>query len=427
MQRALTYIGSPYPISRWGIRLAIAGELLKQLGHLWFPSLFIRHRPAKNDPAVEEHSRIYEVTGWINYFIDRERLLLDAISLLNFSEGSNFSLGIVQGCMGVGLIFDHIHMFRLAERYHERAVALAEAIKNPMAVGIAYLGRAIHKDILAKWEPAIEDCQRAAEAFWAAGNLRGWGGASSICAELFHFKGNFTRSLEIFRNIAKVGQEGADLQIWGWGLWGLGLNLLCSGILDEAEECLLKSIEMHMTVPDYQGMIDAKRDLARCYLCQSKLKQAVEVLEKGHRIVTEQGLKGPPVTRLLNVLAETYVAAAELYEGPEKIQAFKKARQACMNALKEAKMYRAGLPHAYRIQGSYEWCNGRRAVAQRCWLRSLSVAEKLGARQELGTTYLEMGNRTGESLFLKRAETIFDKIGAKRDLLKTQHLLNTKK
>jgi tetratricopeptide (TPR) repeat protein len=170
-------------------------------------------------------------------------------------------------------------------------------------------------------------------------------------------------------------------------------------------------------------MIDAKRDLARCYLYQSKLKQAFEVLEKGERIVTERGLKGPPVTRLLNVLAETHLAAAERSEGSEKLDAFEKARRACIKALKEAKVYRAGLPHAYRIQGSYKWCNGKPAAAQKCWQQSLSIAEELGARHELGTTYLEMGSRTGESLFLKQAEIIFDKIGAKRELLKIQQLL----
>jgi len=241
---------------------------------------------------------------------------------------------------------------------------------------------------------------------------------------LFHFKGDSTRSFEVFRNIAKVGQEGADRQIWGWGLWGQGLNLLRSGSLGAAEECLQKSLEMHMTVPDYQGMIDAKRDLARCYLYQSKLQRAFEVLEKGERIITEQGLKGPPVTRLLNVLAETHLAAAERSEGSEKFNAFEKAKRACVKAVKEAKIYRAGLPHAYRIQGSYEWCNGKPAAAQKCWQRSLSIAEKLGARHELGTTYLEMGSRTGESFFLKRAEMIFDKVGAKLELLKIQQLLN---
>jgi tetratricopeptide (TPR) repeat protein len=209
-------------------------------------------------------------------------------------------------------------------------------------------------------------------------------------------------------------------------LWGQGLNLLHSGALGAAEECLQKSLEMHMTVPDYQGMIDAKRDLARCYLLQNKLKQAVEVLEKGERIVLEQGLKGPPVTRLYNVMAEAYLATIDRSEGLDKNEIFKKARRACLKSLKEAKMYRAGLPHSYRIQGSYEWCNGRPVVAQKWWQRSLSYAEKLGAPHELGTTYLEMGNRTGDTLFLKRAEIIFDKIDAKRDLLKTQQLLKNK-
>lgn len=423
MQRALTYIGSPYPISRWGIRIAIAKELLEQLGHLWLPGLFGRHRPIRDDSLVEERSRIYEVTGWINYFIDRERLLLDAITLLNFSERDDFSLGIVQGCMGVGLILDHIQIFWLADRYHQRAVALAEQIKNPIATGLSCLGRAIHEDILGKWEAAIEDCQKAAEAFWTAGNLRGWGAANSLRAELFHFKGSLTQSFEIFQNIAQVGQEGADHQIWGWGLWGLGLNQLCSGTFSEAEEHLQKSIELHMTIPDYQGMVDAKRDLAKCYLWQGKLKQALEVLEGGEQVVAEQGLKGPPITRLHNVLAETYLTALEKSEGFEKNEMLKKAKHACRKALKEAKIYRGGLPHAYRVQGSYEWSNNRFAVARKWWQRSLSTAEKLGARHELGKTYLEMGKRTGDLLFLKRAETIFDKIGAKLDLAKTQQLL----
>lgn len=423
MQRALTYIGSPYPISRWGTRIAIAKGLLEQLGHLWLPGLFGRHRPVRDDSAVEERSRIYEVTGWINYFIDRERLLLDAITLLNFSERDDFSLGIVQGCMGVGLILDHIQMFWLAERYHQRAVALAEQIKNPIAAGLSCLGRAIHEDILGKWEAAIEDCQKADEAFWTAGNLRGWGAANSLRAELFHFKGSFTQSFEIFQNIAQVGQEGADHQIWGWGLWGQGLNQLCSGTFSEAEERLQKSIELHMTIPDYQGMVDAKRDLAKCYLCQGKLKQALEVLEKGEQVVVEQGLKGPPITRFHNVLAEAYLTTAEKFEGFEKNEMLKKAKHACRKALKEAKIYRGVLPHAYRVQGSYEWSNNRFAVARKWWQRSLSTAEKLGARHELGKTYLEMGKRTGDPLFLKRAETIFDKIGAKLDLAKTQQLL----
>ncbi len=426
MQRALTYIGSPYPISRWGIRIAIARGLLEQLCHLWLPGLFGRHELGRDDSAVEERSRIYEVTGWINYFIDRERLLLDAITLLNFSEQSGFSLGIVQGCMGVGLILDHIHMFWLAERYHQRAVTLAEQIKNPIAAGLSYLGRAIHEDVLGKWEAAIEDCQKAAEAFWIAGNLRGWGAANSLRAELLHFKGNFTQSFEIFQNTAQVGQEGADHQIWGWGLWGLGLNLVFSGTFGEAEERLQKSIELHMTIPDYQGMIDAKRDLARCYLCQGKLKQALEVLEKGEQVVAEQGLKGPPITRLHNVLAEAYLANAEKSEGLEKIEIIKKAKRACWRALKEAKVYRGALPHAYRVQGSYEWGNGRFAVARKWWQRSLFSAEKLGARHDLGMTYLEMGKRTGDPHLLKRAETIFDEIGAKLDLAKTQQLLNLK-
>ncbi|MEW6162021.1 MAG: hypothetical protein AB1606_01685 [Nitrospirota bacterium] len=75
------------------------------------------------------------------------------------------------------------------------------------------------------------------------------------------------------------------------------------------------------------------------------------------------------------------------------------------------------------MRGTYEWANGRPAAAKKWWQRSLLAAEKLGACCDLGMTYLEMGKRTGDPLFLKRAETIFDKIGDRLNLAQAQELL----
>ena len=64
-----------------------------------------------------------------------------------------------------------------------------------------------------------------------------------------------------------------------------------------------------------------------------------------------------------------------------------------------------------------------RAPAQTWWERSVTVAEKLGARYELGVTYLEMGRRMRDRACLERAEATFIGVGAALELAQARELL----
>lgn len=91
--------------------------------------------------------------------------------------------------------------------------------------------------------------------------------------------------------------------------------------------------------------------------------------------------------------------------------------------LRQGKVDAAAMPAAYRFQGTYEWLRGRPAAAQKWWQRSMKAAATLGARYELGMTYLEMGKRLGARADLLRAEAILTDIGARWDLAQVREFL----
>ena len=82
------------------------------------------------------------------------------------------------------------------------------------------------------------------------------------------------------------------------------------------------------------------------------------------------------------------------------------------------------MAEAMRMKGTYEWLRGKLVKAQKWWQRSLTVAEELGMRYDLGMAYLEMGKRLGNRESLKQAEAIFVNIGAKWDLSKDREALS---
>lgn len=426
LQRALAYLGSPLPASRWGIRLAIIGQLVQQAGHRLLPDLFIRHTDDRPHPAAEERARIYDAMGWIDYFVDVNRLILDALMLLNVSERNHFSFGMARGSMALGLICELIPVFWLARHYHRRAIALAEQIQHPLAVGLAYLGLGLHELRSGDtWEKALEHLQQSASAYREAGELRRWGAATTMVAWVSCLRGDISHSLEKSEEVLRVGQDAADPEVWGWGLAQLGETLWLGGAMDEAVPHLQKAIVLFKSIPDDRWWVIASSRLGQCYLRQGKLQDALTVLEDGYRLINQRGFGAFLGTAPRIGLAEAYLVAAEQAEERERVGYLRMARQICREALKQSKIDIEALPRACRIQGTHEWLSGKRTTAHHWWRRSCTVAERLGARYDLGVTYLEMGQRTGEGSYLERAETIFTEIGARFDLARVKKLRQT--
>jgi len=142
-QKSLSLLAKPLPSTKWKIRTSIVRELLIQLLHRLLPFLFVKKSGQPLDPETSELYRIYEVMGWIDYFMNRERLVLNVITGLNHAERKGSLSGVARGSMGMGLICDTLGIFRPAKFYSKRALFLSKQTDNPVILGLGYLGVAI--------------------------------------------------------------------------------------------------------------------------------------------------------------------------------------------------------------------------------------------------------------------------------------------
>lgn len=404
-ERALAGLSHPLPSSSRKIRWAIVKQILLQSLHRLVSFGKTPFPNEELDRATQEIFRIYEIMGWIDYFMNRERLLLNVITGLNHAERKKSLSGIARGSMGVGLILNTLGMFSLAGYYSEKALRLAKKTGNPMILGLGYLGVSVHREFQAKWSEAIELYDQCGNAYWKAGDTRKWGNATIWTAFLHHFKGEFKKSLELSNQVHQIGKESGDRLLQGWGLHGQGLNLACSGDLDQAISTLEVAIRLLNEIPDMYDGAQALTDLGRCYLYKGEIDAGISVLEKTGQMIRQNHLRGPMVSLFKNALVHGYLLAWEK-EGRGKATG-KRVKSLIEDALKTNLRFKCGLPQTYRHTGTYYFLKGKEKKARKEWLKSIHCAEELGAPFEKALAHLEIGKRLGDEESRSVANEIF--------------------
>jgi class 3 adenylate cyclase/tetratricopeptide (TPR) repeat protein len=422
--RALDYLGEPLPTTRWGVRLAILGQVARQIGHRLLPGLFLRGADGPDIPAVEEAMRCYEPLGWIEAMTVPERFFLVALKGLNVSESSGFRYGTVVGLMGMGLTLDFFPAFWLwlAEIYHRQALALAERLQHPGALRLAYTGWANHELFLPELDALPEYARRAAAICRETGDLHNWGWVSDLWVLALLHQGDLSQAVAHSLELVRMGQEGADLQVQCWGLAVLGRARLAQGQMGEANRLLQEAVALAEAVPDHATIVNAGAYLSRCYARQGKLEQALRTLQRSQAIYGDHQVGWGIAGDLYRCLAEVYLVAAELRAQNAQTDWLKEAREACSDARRYSGIGPAR-PEAQMLQGRYEWLRGKPRAAKKWWRRALAQAEAQGQRYDLGVIHLEMGRRLGDRAHLERAEAILAEVGAEWDLARAREAL----
>ncbi len=415
LQQALRLLGVSFPTTRWGVRATILRETIRQVGHRLLPKVLMT--PRLSDAVAEERTRIYDAMGWIDYYADSERLILEGLMGLNDCEESRFAAGIAQGLAGLGLVCDLIPLFRFAGSYHRRAVTMAERLQHPLALGFAYLGLGYHyRHAEGNSAEALGYYIRAAAAYRDAGALRPWGAATTQAAWVSRLMGAFATSRQYSQAVFEMGQETADPQVTGWGLTEIGRALLETRQVREAVQALEKAVGLFREIPDIRWVVVAGSVLGQGYVREGRFQDAQEIFEEVRRLVATRGLRGFHRTQASIGVADFYVASAEHAKPGEQPEALRRARQACHRALQQSRIDAEAAAVAYRLQGVVEWLGGNPRTAGEWWQRGVRAAERMGARYELGLTLLEIGRRTASQSHLTRAQTLFSEMGIVPDV-----------
>ncbi len=418
--KALTYLEHPLPKSRWHVRFALLLEIAQQIGRSLLPKLF---RGQETEPAAQEVLLIYQTLEVLVAARDPELFLLLTFRMLNFCEKNSLPIGIVRARAGLGIVFgEFLSVPSLEQFYLRRAVALAEQLQRPDALGISDTVLMRHEGIMrGEWEIALEYGRRSAEAQRKIGNLGAYSVLIFISSTILIWRGEFARALADGYDLAQLGRDASETQSLASGLWVQGFAEQRLGRLEAAISHLKQALEIAEESGNIFLRVMAANELGQCYLLQTHWQTALEILEFNDKFIEEHNFGRAPFPNgvLRNSLAATYLMAAEQSGVREGRIWLKKSERACREALKWVKFFHPGRPEAMRLQGRYEWLMGNTAQAQRWWQASLTEAARLGMPYELGLTHLEIGQRLGERAHVEKAESTFARIGVDRDLART--------
>jgi tetratricopeptide (TPR) repeat protein len=423
-RRGLAYLGYQLPMTRGEVQRGLVRELLEQVGHRLLPRLFLKPTAALASPAVEDEAYIYfDMSTGIDLLTNSERSLLLTLRLLNLSERRGYPLGVTLASSTLGVVLTVLGLSRLAGWYGHYALTVALKHQLPLALGNAYLGLQVHGVFRGELDQSLEHGRQAAQAFHEAGESVSVGAATSFLAWASIHQGKLADGLAHSGDMIRLGQDTGARNVWCWGETPHGYALRRLGRLAKAIAHQQKAIELAEAVPDYTYRILAGAELGLCYLRQGDYDRAVAELELCQRVAAEHHIGPYGQVTPLNNLAEAHLLAAEHGDAAHRAMRLRQAQEACRAALKHAPRFQPKLPKAMRLQGTYEWLRGNPAKARDWWQKSLTEAERMGLRYDVGEIYLDMGQRLNERTLLEKAEAIFAEIGAAWDLARTRECL----
>ncbi|HET6947108.1 MAG TPA: AAA family ATPase [bacterium] len=425
LQRGLAGLGRPLPIPRWTVRREIAKESVRQAGYRLLPGIFLARRPSESPAVAEERCRLYEAMAWVDYFVYVERVLLESLLALNLADRHRMPLWQASGSYGLGLVAQLLNLPRLAFFYLRRAESMLSHIRHPLVHGGVYLGLGFYElHATGRWAVALDHFRRSASRYREGGALRQWGASATMDAWVSRLSGHHRQSLDRAQELVRIGEDAGDPEVHGWGLAQLGATYWHLGRLDEAAAHLQRAVKLFRDADDDLWQTISGCDLARLYLQLGRIEEAEQLTREGEALTAKRGYLGYDRTHSRMASAEVWLAAAERAGQAGGMQALRTAEQACRLAVRQAEADCVIKPAAFRMWGSVQWLGGRRAAAHRWWQKAVAAAEALGARYELGLTYLEMGRRTGQVQPLQRAQSIFAELDAQWGASQAQRYLS---
>jgi class 3 adenylate cyclase/tetratricopeptide (TPR) repeat protein len=423
-RRALSQLGLRYPTSRWGVR----GAMLRYLAAHFIRRLRRRlGMPVKRDmdpESAQEISSVCHLMSWMDYFLDKERMVLDSLLVLHAGEHSHYAPAEARGLSSLGYVFMTFNARRLARSYHTWAGAVAQRTNNPSAIAFAAFTLGSLDFFEGSWDECISVFGKSATAYREAGDIHGWGGAILLLTFVVYFRGNLPLAVTLNSELVRAGQDAAEPQVASWGYQNLGYPGLAGGPLDEAIASLRKGQALAAKIPAWQNLVYEMALLAKCHVLQGKLDDARAVLGEAFRIIKAEKLSLPfDQVEVLTALATVNLALVDRLEGAPPRTAVRDARRACHKALRCARLMPGWLPEALRLQGTSDWLSGNQAAAQKRWRESIAVAEKSAFPIERARTLLEIGHRTGDIDLIEQASEVFRQTGARVFLAFALHCL----
>ena len=412
-RRALLQLGLRYPTLPSRIRLATLKIFATHLVGRIRERLHIPVKPRVDLESAGEISTICHAMAWVDYFLDKERMLFDCLLELQAGEQSDYAVAESRGLSSLGFGFMTFDLRRISRKYHAKARSLASKTGNPSAISFAWFSLGFLDFYDGRWDDSESNLRTGAVAYRDSGDIRRWGGAILMISFITSGRGELEETMTLASDLERAGQDAADPQLTSWGFQVRAYAQLETGPLDVAIANMRQGVNLAGKIHAWDNFLFQSSLLCKGLVYQRRLEEAAAVLDEGLDVMKTAQLSRPfDQVELLTGSATVKLAIVEQLEGANRKAAMREARTTCRKVLQFARVQSYWLPQSLRLFGTACWLDGKPAVARKHWKESLDTADKAGFPLEHARTLMEIGYRTSDIDRLEQASTVFQNKGA---------------
>jgi len=384
----------------------------------------------EDEPESVELARLYADMGHMYWRIgNTDKARLWAEKALEFAKRLNDNEIIANSCLDLGTVFSMIGENKKAVEFIETALEIALDNNYLETAARAYnnLPVALPPE---ETERAIESLEKAYELAKKVGEINTMCFAGTNLAGNFAGAGELGKALALSEESVALDRKTGNQNHLTMSLGELGSEYRMLGEWDKSEKCLKEAFNIAQGLKDYQAVGMGYGVLAVFYCDKGEYAKAKELAEKGYETVKKTGDKMMQWWYLYYI-ADWCMELGEIEKAQSQIDSLYKsaleveAKTGNKQAIAYAKRLKAKL---LRVQGKWE-------ESIEYFERSLQDFEAINAKRwnvydyakhvlcEYAQVYLKRdqeGDREKADKLLNQALEIFQKMGAKKDIEKTE-------
>ena len=377
------------------------------------------HEKVELASLYEDMAHMYYRTG------DIAKALSLANKALELAEKLNAYEVIASSCVSLGTVFNFAGDLKKARECHEKALKIAidngymeTALRayNNLAIALPPEER---EQALEYYEKGYELAKKIGEI-----NLQSWIGVSLVVR--YFGMGNMAKAMALAEDSVALDTKAGNLPNLSLSKGALGIGLVFVGDLDKGEQYLMEALSLAQKLKQWQQEEGVYWFLGMMHFDNEEYHRALEFLEKANAVYDKAGVEYVKMKDSY-LLIWTYVELGEIEKAENLLGNLRKfaleAKDKELTATVDA------------VEGVLLRAQKRWEESLQFFERSLRAFEALNARRwnvyplarnvlyEYARVYLERnqeGDRERALDLLNQALEIFQKIGAKKDVERTE-------